>query len=103
MRWRVSRSDACCCGQPGSGNPPVPLKQLQTEWEIRKVRNLVHLTTGGCLGPCPLANVVLLFFDGRPVWLQSINGEAQIRAVYDYIDQMLAADCYLPPGFDLAC
>ena len=56
----------------------------------------------GCLGPCPLSNVALLFFDGHSIWFQSINGEAQICAIFDYIDQMLAADGYLPPPPELA-
>ena len=89
-------ADACCCGQPDSGNPPVPLKQLQTEWEQRKLRNDVHLTTGGCLGPCELANVAMLLFDGEPVWLHSFHTPEQVTALYDYVEAMLEADSSLP-------
>src|SRR5919109_37554 len=92
----------CCCGHTERGIAAVPIDFYKDEYKRRKIRKQVQLTMSGCLGPCPLANVVLLFFDGRPVWFQSINGEAQIRAVFDYIDQMLAADGYLPPPPELA-
>ena len=92
----------CCCGHTERGFAAVPIDFYKAEYKKRKIRKLVQLTMSGCLGPCPLANVALLFFDGRPVWFQSINGEAQIRALFDYIDQMLAADGYLPPPPELA-
>src|SRR5436305_5196889 len=57
---------------------------------------------GGCLGPCPLANVVMLIFDTHHIWFHSINSESQALAIYDYIEQMLAANSYLPPPTDLA-
>ena len=92
----------CCCGRTDRGFPPVPIDFYKSEYKRRKLRNRIQLTMSGCLGPCPLANVALLFFDGRPVWFQSINGEGPIRAIFDYIDQMLAADGYLPPPLELA-
>jgi cobaltochelatase CobN len=92
----------CCCGRTDRGHAAVSVEFYKEEYKRRKIRKLVQLTMSGCLGPCPLANVALLFFDGRPVWFQSINGEAQIRAIFDYIDRMLAADGYLPPPPELA-
>ena len=89
-------ADACCCGRLDSGNPPVPLKQLQVEWEQRKLRNEVHLTTGGCLGPCELANVAMLLFEGDSVWLHSFHTPEQVTSLYDYIEAMLAAQSFLP-------
>src|SRR5947209_3849127 len=91
----------CCCGRTERGYAAVPVDFYKEEYKRRKMRKLVQLTMNGCLGPCPLANVVLLFFDGQPIWFQSINGEAQIVAVFDYLDRMLAADCYLPPPVEL--
>lgn len=67
------------------------------EWERRKWRNRVHLTIGGCLGPCVLSNVTMLMFDGRTLYFQSLNSEPLILALLDYVDSMLAADAYLPP------
>lgn len=56
----------------------------------------MHLNHGGCLGPCALANVALLLFDGRPIWFHSLNAESLILALFDYIEAMLDADRYLP-------
>jgi len=92
----------CCCGHVDRGYAPVPTDLYHREWEGRKLRNRVHLTQAGCLGPCTLANVVMLTFDGQPVWFQSVNTEHLIVAIYDYIEKMLAADKFLPPPPELA-
>jgi cobaltochelatase CobN len=87
----------CCCGRTDKGFAPVPQDLHHQEWERRKLRNKVHLTQSGCLGPCSLANVMLLIFDSQPMWFHSINDEALVRAVYDYIEAMVTADHYLEP------
>ncbi len=92
----------CCCGHVERGYAAVPEELYHQEWERRRLRNKVHLTIGGCLGPCPLANVILLIFDGRLIWFHSFNTERQVLALYDYIEQMLAAQTYLPPPPSLA-
>jgi cobaltochelatase CobN len=92
----------CCCGHTERGFAAVPIDYYKHEYKRRKIRKHVQLTMSGCLGPCPVANVVLLFFDGRPVWFQSINGLPQIRAIFDYIERMLAANAYQPPPPELA-
>ena len=92
----------CCCGRTDRAFPAVPVDFYKQEYKKRKIRKSVQLTMSGCLGPCPLANVALLFFDGRPTWFQSIDGEAQIRALFDYIDSMIASDGHLPPPPELA-
>lgn len=94
--------NGCCCGHVERGYARVPDELYHAEWERRRLRNQVHLTIGGCLGPCPLANVVLLLFDGRAVWFHSFNSERQVLALYDYVEQMLAAQMYLPPPPTLA-
>ena len=90
----------CCCGHPDKGVPPVPADLYHDEWERRRLRNKVHLTSVGCLGPCPLANVVMLLFDGRALWFHSMNSGGQVVALYDYVQNMLEAQRYLPlpPG-----
>jgi cobaltochelatase CobN len=95
-------STGCCCGHTERKFALVPTELYHNEWERRKLRNKVHLTMGGCLGPCPLANVVLLLFDAHHIWFHSINSESQVIAIYDYIEQMLAANSYLPPSADLS-
>jgi cobaltochelatase CobN len=86
----------CCCGRVGDGFPPVPTQLYHDEWERRGLRNVVHLTIGGCLGPCGLANVALLLFDGQALWFHSINAEPLVLALYDHIGAMLKADRCLP-------
>ena len=86
----------CCCGRTDDGFAAVPTELYHGEWERRRLRNVVHLTIGGCLGPCALANVALLLFDGQAQWFHSIDSEALVRALYDHIDAMLAADGCLP-------
>lgn len=88
----------CCCGQTERGFPPVLLDAYKREWKARELRLRIHLTVTGCLGPCPLANVILILFGGETVWLHSINDEATVRMVFDYLETMLAAGRYLPPS-----
>lgn len=92
----------CCCGHTERKFAAVPTELYHNEWERRKLRNKVHLTMAGCLGPCPLSNVVMLLFDAHHIWFHSINSESQVLSIYDYIEQMLAADAYLPPPASLA-
>jgi nitrile hydratase accessory protein len=90
----------CCCGRTDDGFAAVPTDLYHDEWERRRLRNLVHLTIGGCLGPCALANVVLLLFDGQALWFHSINSDALVGALYDHIEAMLETDVCppLPPA-----
>ncbi len=94
-------SKGCCCGLTDLGFSPVPEDLYHQQWESRKLRNRVHLTQSGCLGPCTMANTVLLLFDGHPIWFQSINTENLIIAIFDYIEAMLEADRYLSPPPEL--
>ena len=86
----------CCCGRTADGFAAVPTELFHAEWERRRLRNIVHLTIGGCLGPCALANVVMLLFDGQALWFHSVNSDATVLTLYDYIDAMLDADRVLP-------
>lgn len=89
--------DGCCCGRVEDGFASVPAGLYHEEWERRRLRNLVHLTIGGCLGPCALANVALLLFDGRALWFHSLNHGALVYHLYDYIELLLDADGFVPP------
>ena len=91
----------CCCGRTDRGYAAVPVDVYKEEWTRRKIRNAVHLTKGGCLGPCVLANVASLVFDGKAVWFHSVNSEWQVRQIFDYIDAMLQADRFLKPPAEL--
>jgi nitrile hydratase accessory protein len=90
-------ASGCCCGRTEDGFAAVPAETFHREWERRRLRNVVHLTIGGCLGPCALANVALLLFDGQAQWFHSVNDDAIALAIYDHIERMLEADGCLPP------
>lgn len=92
----------CCCGRTDRGYAAVPVDVYKEEWTRRKIRNDVHLTKGGCLGPCVLANVASLVFDGKSVWFHSVNSAWQVRQIFDYIDAMLKADRFLQPPAELS-
>lgn len=94
--------NACCCGRTDRGYQAVPVELYKSEWLGRKLRNVVHLTKGGCLGPCTLANVVTLLFDGHSVWFHSINSHWQVVAIFDYIESMIAADGFQVPPAELS-
>lgn len=87
----------CCCGHTERGHAPVPVELYHREWARRRIRHKVHLSLGGCLGPCALSNVVLLLYAGREVWFHSVTGDEQIVAIFDYVEAMVRADRYLSP------
>src|ERR1700733_3163643 len=91
----------CCCGRIERGYAQVPVETYKEEWTRRKMRNTVHLTKAGCLGPCVLSNVASLVFDGRSVWFHSVNSPWQVRQIFEYIDAMLKADRFLQPPEEL--
>ncbi len=95
-------SDACCCGRTDLGNAAVPAELYHDEWMRRRLRNYIHLTAGGCLGPCALANVTLLVLDGRALWFHSMNSEAIVTALFDYIESGLESSRFREPHGVLA-
>jgi cobaltochelatase CobN len=92
----------CCCGQTDKGFPALPLDEFKRQWKERGIRRRFHLTISGCLGPCPLANVVMIQFRGRTVWLHSINSPADVTLIYSYVERMLLGERYLDPPAELA-
>jgi cobaltochelatase CobN len=92
----------CCCGRTEKGFPALPLEEFKRQWKERGIRRRFHLTISGCLGPCQLANVVLILFRGRSLWLHSINSAADVDLIYSYVENMLLAENYLEPPAHLA-
>ena len=80
----------CCCGRTDGGFAAVPTQLYHEEWERRRLRNRVHLNIGGCLGPCALANVVLLVLDGGARWFHSVNTSELVLQLYDHVESLLA-------------
>ena len=89
--------NGCCCGRTDKGFPALPLEEFKTQWKKRGIRRRFHLTVSGCLGPCPLANVILLQFHGESMWFHSINHPCDVDLVYDYVERMLLAESVLDP------
>ena len=94
--------NACCCGRTDRGFPGVPTDAYKSEWLRRKLRKVVHLTKAGCLGPCALANVASLMFDGRSVWFHSVNTPEAVNLIFDYVEMMIGADRFLLPPAELS-
>ena len=95
-------ADACCCGRVQDGYPPVPRELYNAEWERRGLRNRVHLTIGGCLGPCALANVIMLLFNGRQAWFHSMTSDEQVMGLYDWIEELVRRRAWTEPPPALA-
>lgn len=93
---------SCCCGRVDRGYAAVPVDVYKAEWLGRRLRKIVHLTKGGCLGPCALANVASLVFDGRAVWFHSVNTARHVSLIFDYIESMISADRVLDVPEELA-
>jgi YHS domain-containing protein len=93
---------SCCCGWTEKGRIPVNVGRYESEWERRKIRNQVHLTFTGCLGPCIAGNNVLLQLFGQSIWFKDLNDDCYIPAIFDYIEAMLAAGRVLAPPPELA-
>jgi len=92
----------CCCGRIEKGFPPLPVDEFKRQWKARGIRRRFHLTISGCLGPCTVANVVLVLFRGVSIWLHSIGSDQDVSDIYDYVERMLAAERYLDPPPSLA-
>lgn len=84
--------NGCCCGRTEKGFPALPLEEFKRQWKQRGIRRRLHLTISGCLGPCPLANVVLLQFRGESMWFHSINHPDDVHLIYNHVERMLVAE-----------
>lgn len=87
--------NGCCCGRTEKGFPGLALEEFKQQWKKRGIRRRLHLTISGCLGPCPLANVVLLLFQGHSMWFHSINHAEDVDLIYNYVEEMLMAGTVL--------
>ena len=87
----------CCCGWEEKGRMPFDNTLWSDQWEQRRIRNRLHLTFSGCLGPCAVGNNALLQILGRSIWFKDLNDPALVPAVFDYAQAMLDAGAVLPP------
>lgn len=91
----------CCCGWTEKGRAPVNTALYETQWEQRKIRNRLHLTFTGCLGPCAVGNNAMLQLLGRSIWFKDLNDDGLIPRIFDYAEAMLQAGRVLPPPVSL--
>jgi len=92
----------CCCGWAEKGRMPFENSLWNDEWERRRIRNQVHLTFSGCLGPCAVGNNALLQIHGRSIWFKDLNEATLAPRVFDYIEAMLDGGTVLPVPTALA-
>lgn len=88
---------SCCCGWTEKGRASVNTQLYEQEWADRKLRNKLHLTFSGCLGPCAVGNNVLLQLDGRSIWFSDLNSDHYIPVLFDYIEGLLVNPLALLP------
>ena len=87
---------SCCCGWIEKDRMPFDNTLWSDEWERRRLRNRVHLTFVGCLGPCVVGNNALLQIHGRSVWFKDLNDPGLAGRVFDYVEASLAAGSLAP-------
>jgi cobaltochelatase CobN len=95
---------SCGCGWDEKGRMPFDPHELWgAKWERRRIRNRVHFTYTGCLGPCAVGNNALLLLYGRSIWLKDLNQPEVCSTVFDWIESMLTVGHVLPPPDRLEC
>jgi len=92
----------CCCGHTEKGRIVVNKELYADEWDARKLRNSLHLSFVGCLGPCPVGNNAMLMILGRAVWFKDLNEDRLIPMIFDYAEATLASGSVVPPTGELA-
>ncbi|MBM4010718.1 MAG: (2Fe-2S) ferredoxin domain-containing protein [Planctomycetes bacterium] len=94
----------CCCGRTDRGFPAVPVERLKAVWKDEKLNRTVQLTISGCLGPCDMANVILVMTAAGTEWFGGIDDEAVFEAVIAWARACQAAEALLPlPAVIDAC
>jgi len=93
----TKQNGSCCCGWEEKGRMPFDPSLWGDEWERRRIRNRLHLTMSGCLGPCAAGNNALLLLHGRAIWFNDLNDASLVPVVFDYAQAMLDAGRVLPP------
>jgi len=86
----------CCCGRTDRGFPPVPVDRLKAVWKEEKLNRTVQLTISGCLGPCDMANVILVMTAAGTEWFGNIDDEATFAAVIAWARACQAAKALVP-------
>lgn len=86
----------CCCGQTERRHPPVPVDEVKAIWKAEKLNRTIQLTVSGCLGPCKLANVVLVMTPDRAEWFGSLRVAAAYTGPIDWARECHAGKSLTP-------
>ncbi len=86
----------CCCGRTDRGLPEVPVERIKEIWQREKLNRSVQLTVSGCLGPCDVANVVLLITPRGTEWLGRVAGDAAYGHLIRWARACQAAGALVP-------
>lgn len=86
----------CCCGNIGSGKPPVPEAKLRSIWKAEKLNRTIQLTVSGCLGPCDIPNVVQVITDEGQEWYGRLEDDGPYDALIDWARACHKAKALLP-------
>lgn len=99
---QVMICQGCCCGRVDRGYPPVPVERLKAVWKSEKLNRAVQLTITGCLGPCDVANVVMVLDDQQSHWFGGIAGDAPYEALIEWARECLRSGQQLaiPDGIE---
>ena len=81
---QVTICRGCCCGDTERGRPEVPVEWLKNEWRKRGLLKRVQLTISGCVGPCDVANVVVITRPSGTEWLGNIAEVEQYRSLLEW-------------------
>jgi cobaltochelatase CobN len=74
----------------------VPVDRLTDVWRREKLNGSIQLTISGCLGPCDLANVVLVITPTENIWLGDLCGKGAYEELIAWARACAAADRVLP-------
>jgi (2Fe-2S) ferredoxin len=86
----------CCCGKTERGYPAVPVERIKAVWKGEKLNRSVQLTVSGCLGPCDVPNVVLVFTAAGPEWFANIAGDSLYDILVDWARRCHTSKSALP-------
>jgi (2Fe-2S) ferredoxin len=74
----------------------VPVERLKAVWKQEKLNRTVQLTISGCLGPCDMANVILVMTAAGTEWFGGIAAESVFEDVIAWARGCHAVEALLP-------
>jgi hypothetical protein len=98
---QINVCNGCCCGKVEKKRPEVPLDWLKSEWKSRGLLKRVQLSISGCLGPCDVANVVMITSSQGTQWLGGLNCQRHYDLLIDWAERSKNEDRLQPLPLEL--